>query len=290
MSATMQQALASLLVRRTEQGRAKARQHVEAWQKAIETVRHAGQMAECVINVPPENIAGAQRAAAKIQAVNYVTAVHLTKKATAERSVVIAIATKDMQEEINKRRWTARTAGERLQCAIRECDDAITGAKAQLAADSNRLQSESSRIQSEAKAYREMLTRVFFNIPKIVFYSLVFGGVAAIISGILQNTIAKDGSAYIVAGWFGIAGWFALPTLIFITASTHIVKANAKERFQMDSAKGTYEKAKAAYQKEVGAAEKRLGEVRSALADSQTRAEAQQEKADDALKWLQAHV
>ena len=288
MSATMQQALVSLLVRKTEEGRAKARQHVEAWQKAIELVWQTGQMAECVINVPPENIEGAQRAAAKIQTVNYVTAVHLTQKATAERNVVIANVTKDLQEEINKRRLTARTAGERLQCAIKECDDVITGAKAKLAAESSRFQSEKSRTQSEVKAFREMLTRVFFKNPKIVFDSLVFGGVAAIISGILQNTIAKDGSAYIAAGWFGIAGWFVVPMLVLIRLRVLIVKARSKERIQMDSAKTAYENAKAISQREVGAAEKRLGEVRSALADSM--ALAQQKKAEDALKWLQTHV
>jgi hypothetical protein len=74
MSATLQQGLASLLVRKTEEGLAKARGSIEAWQSVIAAVQQAEKIAECKINLPTEKLQCAQRAAAQIQTANYVLA------------------------------------------------------------------------------------------------------------------------------------------------------------------------------------------------------------------------
>jgi hypothetical protein len=96
----MQQGLASLLVRRTEEGRAKARRCIEAWQNAIAAVQRAERMAECKINLSIEQTQGVQQAAAEVDMANYVLAMHLANKAAAKRDAVITTAIGVLQEEI----------------------------------------------------------------------------------------------------------------------------------------------------------------------------------------------
>ncbi|MGH9960867.1 MAG: hypothetical protein ACREBC_27750, partial [Pyrinomonadaceae bacterium] len=114
MSATLQQELASVLVRRTEEGRTKARRHIEAWQSAITAVQKAAKMAECEINVPTEQIYGAQGAAAQIGSANYIQAVYLENKATTERNALMATATRALQEKIEECQRTEATAKQEI--------------------------------------------------------------------------------------------------------------------------------------------------------------------------------
>jgi hypothetical protein len=120
MSVIMQQGLASLLIRRTDEARAKAQQRMEAWQAAIAAVQQAEKIAECKINLLAEQIEIAQRAAVKVRTANYILAVHLDKKATTERNAVIAIATEALQAEIKHRQWQETMAKQELQSAISE--------------------------------------------------------------------------------------------------------------------------------------------------------------------------
>jgi hypothetical protein len=131
MSATMQQGLASLLVRRTEEGRAKARHGIEAWQKAIEAVRQTERMAEHKINLPNEQVQGVQQAAAQVRTTNYVQAVYLENKATTERNAILTTAIGVLQEEIKRREGEERVAQHTLQIAFSERDSAVAAAKKQ---------------------------------------------------------------------------------------------------------------------------------------------------------------
>ena len=99
MSATLQQGLASLLLRRTEEGRAKALHAIKAWQKAIEAVRQAERMAEHKINLPNEQVQGIPQAAAQVGTANYVQAVYLENQATTARNAIIATASRSLEEE-----------------------------------------------------------------------------------------------------------------------------------------------------------------------------------------------
>jgi hypothetical protein len=129
MSATMQQGLASLLVRRTEQGRAKARCSIEAWQNAIAAVRQAERMAEHKINLSNEQVQGVQQAAAQVRTMNYVQAIYLENKATTERNAIITAAIGVLQEEIKRREGEERVAQHALQTAFSKRDSAVAAAK-----------------------------------------------------------------------------------------------------------------------------------------------------------------
>jgi len=153
MSATLQQGLASLLVRRTEEGRAKALHGIEAWQKAIEAVRQAERMAQHKINLPNEQVQGVQQAAAQVRTANYVQAVYLTNKATTARNAIIATASRALEEETKHRHRLETTARQEIYTAINERDNAITAAKTQLDAKSREIQSEMEKENREAKHF-----------------------------------------------------------------------------------------------------------------------------------------
>lgn len=127
MSATLQQGLASLLIRKTEAGRAKALRCIQAWQHAMTAVRQAESMAECRINLPNEQIQGVQQA--EVDKGGYVLAIFLANKATAKRNAVIAPAVKVLQEEIKHCDNEQSDATHMIQTAIRERDNAVAKAE-----------------------------------------------------------------------------------------------------------------------------------------------------------------
>ncbi|MGH8578776.1 MAG: hypothetical protein ACREVK_01180 [Gammaproteobacteria bacterium] len=113
-SATMRQGLASLLIRKTEGGRVKARRSIGAWRSTIAAVQQAEKMAEYKTNGPTEEFQGAQRSAAQIQTANYILAAHLDNKAMTERNAVIATATRALLEKIEECQRTETTAKQEI--------------------------------------------------------------------------------------------------------------------------------------------------------------------------------
>ncbi|MGH8491298.1 MAG: hypothetical protein ACREXS_21165 [Gammaproteobacteria bacterium] len=142
MSATLQQGLAALLVRRTAEGRAKALHGIEAWQKAIEAVREAEKMAEHKINLPSDQVQGVQQAAAQVRTANYVQAVYLEKKATTARNAIITTAVGVFQEESSNQQGKWTLAQHALQTASSERDRAISAAKEERDAKIRRIYEE----------------------------------------------------------------------------------------------------------------------------------------------------
>jgi cell division protein ZapA (FtsZ GTPase activity inhibitor) len=147
----MQQGLASLLVRRTEEGRAKARRCIEAWQNAIAAVQRAERMAECKINLSIEQTQGVQQAAAEVDMANYVLAMHLANKAAAKRDAVITTAIGVLQEEIKHCDGELSGAQHGLQTAIRERDGVVTVAKKENDAGIQKIYEETTGSAGQAR-------------------------------------------------------------------------------------------------------------------------------------------
>jgi ketopantoate reductase len=141
MSATMQQALASLLVRRTGEARAEAQRRIDVWQKAIEAVWQAERIAEYKIHLPIEQVRGAA-GSDTVEMVNYILAVDLANKAIDKRNAVIATATAALQKESEERQRAETRAKQALHAATSEHDNAIAAAKREWDAESGRIQSE----------------------------------------------------------------------------------------------------------------------------------------------------
>ena len=124
-----EQGLAALLVRKTEEGRAKARRSIEAWQGAIDAVQKSTKMAECKINLAINQIESPRRAAAQVDTANYVMAAHLANKATAERNAVIGTATAALQEHISRLELEEYHIQDKIRFAVEERDSAVAELK-----------------------------------------------------------------------------------------------------------------------------------------------------------------
>ncbi|MGH8547047.1 MAG: hypothetical protein ACRERU_00270 [Methylococcales bacterium] len=129
MSASLEQGLASLLVRRTEEGRAKARYAIDAWRKAIEAVREAEKRAHHKINLPDDQVQGIQQAAAQVRRASYVQAVYFEKKATIARNAIITTTIGVLREASSNQEGKIKLAQHALQSASGERDRDISAAK-----------------------------------------------------------------------------------------------------------------------------------------------------------------
>lgn len=271
MSATLQRGLASLLVRRTEEGRAKALHGIKAWQKAIEAVRQAERMAEHKINLPNEQVQGVQQAAAQVRTANYVQAVYLENKATTARNAIIASSSRALEEETKHRHRLETTARQEIYTAINERDNAITAAKTKLDAKSTEIQSE---IEKESR--KANLGAVDFVVSLCGLY---------IIAKAIYDAVKVGTEGYIffmgirTPWWLYLCfgGFLAFPIII------RIVTARAAIRSLSDAPKATCQRA-------IEAAEKRLREVRPALEENIKHPEAHRKKAEEALQSLKAQA
>ena len=229
-------------------------------------MQQAEKIAEWKINLPTEQIEGAQQSAAQVQTANYVLAVYLDNRAVIERNAIIAAATSALQEGIKHRSQSAETrAQQEFQSAISERDSAITAAQTELEAKSSSIQSD-----TDGKIGVPPFELKAWDIAEAVVVSAVLGIVVLILAAFLQNTIAKDGIANIVVGWlgmvFGSFGWITIPALSVIAWLIRKGILKAAERSRLSAAKASYQKA-------VESAEKRLLKVRPVLEENIRRSE-----------------
>lgn len=260
MSTTMQQGLASLLIRRTEAGRAKALRCIQAWQHAITAVREAESMADCRINLQNEQIQGVQQAMGEIDTANYVLAVHLANQATIKRDAVIATGVKVIQEEISHCDDEQSDATRTIQTAIRERDNAIAEAK-------RNHSSTIGNIPSDADHGVRFIFSTLLSVAITVIF-LVYGNV------IVDNLFFR-----LVLGVFLFPVLWTGITVIF----DELIKMRTKTKERSRTAV-----AEATLQKAAQAAEMRLREQRVVIEKRVSQAEAHKKKVENALQRFKA--
>jgi hypothetical protein len=271
MSATLQRGLASLLVRRTEDGRANARHAVEAWQKAIGAVRQAEKMAGRKIRLPTEQVQGVQQAAAQVHAAIYVLAVYLANKATLERNSVMATATGALQREIEHCQRVEAMAEQELQTAISKRDRDITAAKQENDADIQKIYKETTG------SVRDLELGLDDGVFKLITVAIV---VAFVVYG---DFIVHDSSTRLLLAPVIWGGLVIVMVRVLPDTVTWLRKARAKAEQRSRTAV-----AETVFTKAVEAAEKRLREIRTVLEERISQGEAHHKKAEQALEWLKA--
>ncbi|MGH8579574.1 MAG: hypothetical protein ACREVK_05425 [Gammaproteobacteria bacterium] len=268
MSATLQQGLAALLVRRTAEGRAKALHGIEAWQKATEAVRQAEKMAEHKINLPNDQVQGVQQAAAQVRRANYVQAVYLEKKATTARNAIITTAIGVFQEQSSNQEGKWTLAQHALQT---ERDRAISAAKEEKDAKILRIYEETMGSVRE------------FQLNDGLCHLLLIAIVVAF--NVYGDFLDPDVLDRLVI-WSPVI-WVGSFILIFIFSNMvtwlRTMKAKARQHSRTAVAETLFQKA-------AQAAEKRLRETSSVLEQSIRPAETQRKKAGNALQWFQSQV
>jgi len=310
MSAALRQGLASLLVHRTEEGRTKARRHIEAWQSAVTAVQQAEKMAECNFNVPTETINGAQGAAAQIGFANYVQAVYLENKATTERNSLIETATRALQEKIEECQRTQVTAKQEILKA-----ETVAKKEVQIAlTNRDSIDSWVRRDIIEAEEERDSRLRVLHDVVLVNYmikkncisfssaiesaYNWAFG--MAIVSVVVFISLVEDYTvlSLIMVGFIGFLAPIALSAIRYLKAKAAY---KAMERREVSAVNATFDQKFKAYQQRASTAEQKLREVpaasekhvlevRSKCENTMKRAEGHRKKAEDALRWFQAHV
>lgn len=270
MSATLQQGLASLLIRKTEEGRAKARHGIETWQKAIEAVRQAERIAEHKINLPNEQVQGVQQAAAQVRTTNYVQAVYLENKATTERNEIITTAIGVLQEEIKRREGEKNVAQRARQTAFSERDIAVAVAENERHAAVQRINAETiGSVKEYDFGFFAYLLLVAIFVAYIVYGDfLVHGFFTRLVSAVVTLIVSQ------------LAIMAVIETIV-----TWLRRVNARARARSRTAA-----AESTFSIEVEVAEKRLREVTPDPEKRIRHAEAHRKKAEDALQWLKAHV
>jgi hypothetical protein len=307
MSAALRQGLASLLVHRTEEGRTKARRHIEAWQSAVTAVQQAEKMAECNINVPTEKINGA---AAQIGSANYVQAVYLENKATTERNSLIATATRALQEKIEECQRTEVTAKQEILRA-----ETVAKKEVQIAlTNRDNIDSWVRRDIVEAEKERDSRLRVLHDVVLVNYmvnnncvsfssaipsaYNWAFG--IAIVSVVVFISLVEDYtiSSLIMISFIGFLAPIALSAIRYLKAKAAY---KAMERCEVSAVNAAFEQKFEACQQKANTAKQKLREVpeaskkhvlevRSECGNTMKRAEVHRKKAEDALRWFQAQV
>lgn len=270
MSAAMQQGLAALLVRKTEEGRAKARRSIEVWQGAIGAVHQAEKMAECKINLATNQIEGPRQAAAQVDAANYVLAAHLANKATAERNAVIRITTATLQEHISRLELEEYHNQDKIRSAVKERDSAVAELKSKR--DSGFLEFHDKRPLWLRVRLRDdpadTLTICICVALGVVFYQFM--------ASFIQQSFLRFSLSVVV-------GFASSPAVSWLIGWLREAHSDAGLRFARAARERTF-------QKTSQAAGKRLLEVTSEFEEGLKHAKAQRTKVEDALRWFQSQV
>jgi hypothetical protein len=273
MSTTMQQGLSSLLIRRTEAGRARALRCIQAWQHAISAVRKAESMAECRIKLPDEQVQGVHSALGEAGTANYVLAVHLANQATTKREAVQATAIKVLQEEMKHCGNKQSDATHTILKAIREQDSAVAAAEnARKDAVYSIYAQTTGSIEEDPTGLISLFAYLLVLATLIAFIVygdfLVHGFFTRVVSGLVAFTVS--------------ALWIVNTIVNMVKQLRYVV---SEERYRSRTAV-----AESTFCIEVDIAEKRLQEQKVILEKRISQAETHKTKVEETLQWLQAEL
>jgi len=195
----MKEGLVTLLVRKTDESRRNAQNHVESWRKAIDAVREAEKHAECTIPLPSSLTVPVSVAVQEARVASHIVAIDLTKNASLARTDVLTFATNTLEQEIESRseaitrakeamKWHENSRDMKLRDAERAKSHAISSANDALSS----VEYSCSSIKMDTDPFNNMkscLDGGIFGLIIILPFE-VFALLSALVSYLLKKAIA----------------------------------------------------------------------------------------------------